>query len=65
MRTFNDYITEKQNDNVWAVLDRNDIFINYYYSSADAHDAADELNDDTPSLKFHVVKMNRNEVEKQ
>lgn len=68
MKTFSDYIdniNEKaENDKLFAVYDRDDIFINYYYSNDDAKAAADELNNDTPSMKYHVVTINKSDVEK-
>lgn len=63
MKTFTRYINEKAEDKVWAVYDRNDIFINYYYSKDDADAVANMMNDDTPSLKFHVKDMLRSEIE--
>ena len=63
MKTLTQYVDEKAADKVWAVSDRNDIFINYFYTSDDAKSTADEMNNDTPSLKFHVKEMNRNEIE--
>ena len=63
MKTFEQYINEKAEDKVYVVYDRNEIFINYYYTKEDANQAADELNDDTPSLKYHVKEMNRSELE--
>ena len=63
MKTLTQYVDEKAADKVWAVYDRNDIFINYFYTSDDAESAADEMNNDTPSLKFHVKEMNRSEIE--
>ena len=63
MKTLTQYVDEKAADKVWAVYDRNDIFINYFYTLDDAESAADEMNNDTPSLKFHVKEMNRSEIE--
>ena len=63
MKTLTQYVDEKAADKVWAVYDRNDIFINYFYTSDDAKSTADEMNNDAPSLKFHVKEMNRNEIE--
>ena len=63
MKTFTNYINEKAADKVWVVYDRNDIFINYFYTKEDADNAAAEMNEDTPSLKFHVKEMNRSELE--
>jgi len=63
MKTLTQYVDEKAADKIWAVYDRNDIFINYFYTSEDAKSAADEMNNDTPSLKFHVKEMNRSEIE--
>ena len=63
MKTLTQYVDEKAADKVWAVYDRNNIFINYFYSAEDAKSAADEMNNDTPSLKFHVKEMNRSEIE--
>lgn len=63
MKTLTQYVDEKAADKVWAVYDRNDIFINYYYTKDDAQNAADEMNNDTPSLKFHLKEMNRSELE--
>ena len=63
MKTLTQYVDEKAADKVWAVYDRNDILINYFYTSDDAKSVADEMNDDTPSLKFHVKEMNRSEIE--
>lgn len=63
MKTLTDIVNEKAADKVWAVYDRNDIFINYFYSSEDAKEACDILNDDTPSLKYHIKEMNRMELE--
>ena len=63
MKTLTQYVDDKAADKVWAVDDRNDIFINYFYTSDDAKSAADEMNNDTPSLKFHVKEMNRSEIE--
>ena len=63
MKTLTQYVDEKAADKVWAVYDRNDIFINYFHTSDDAKSTADEMNNDTPSLKFHVKEMNRNEIE--
>ena len=54
MKTLTQYVDEKAADKIWAVYDRNDIFINYFYTSDDAESVADEMNNDTPSLKFHV-----------
>lgn len=63
MKTFTQHINEKEADKVWAVYDRNDIFINYFYSAEDANEACDMLNNDTPSLKYHTKEMNRTELE--
>lgn len=63
MKTLTQYVDEKAADKIWAVYDRNDIFINYFYTSDDAKSVADEMNNDTPSLKFHVKEMNRSEIE--
>ena len=63
MKTLTQYVDEKAADKVWAVYDRNDIFINYFYTLDDAKSAANEMNNDTPSLKFHVKEMNRSEIE--
>lgn len=63
MKTFTNYINEKAEDKVWAVYDRDDIFINYYYTKDDAQSSADKMNDDTPSMKYHVKEMNRSELE--
>ena len=63
MKTLTQYVDEKAADKVWAVYDRTDIFINYFYTSDDAESVADEMNNDTPSLKFHVKEMNRSEIE--
>ena len=63
MKTLTQYVDEKAADKIWAVYDRNDIFINYFYTSHDAESVADEMNNDTPSLKFHVKEMNRSEIE--
>lgn len=63
MKTFSNYINEQKADKVWVVYDRSDIFINYYYTKEDAQKVADELNNETPSLKYHIVDMNRSELE--
>ena len=63
MKTFTQHVNEKAADKVWAVYDRNDIFINYFYTYDDAKSVANEMNNDTPSLKFHVKEMNRSEIE--
>ena len=63
MKTLTQYVDEKAADKIWAVYDRNDILINYFYTSDDAKSVADEMNNDTPSLKFHVKEMNRSEIE--
>ena len=41
MKTLTQYVDEKAADKVWAVYDRNDIFINYFYTSDDAKSTAD------------------------
>lgn len=63
MKTLTQYVDEKAADKVWAVYDRNDIFINYFYTKEDADDSATEMNNDTPSMKYHVIEMNRSELE--
>lgn len=65
MKTLTQYVDEKAADKVWAVYDRNDIFINYFYTKEDADNSAAEMNNDTPSMKYHVVEMNRSELEEK
>lgn len=65
MKTLTQFKKEIEEDKVWVVYDRNDIFINYFYTKDEADAAAKEMNNDTPSLKFHVKPMQRSEIEKK
>ena len=62
MKTLTEFVNEKAEDKVWAVYDRDDIFINYFYTKEDADKTAEEMNNDTPSMKYHVKGMNRSEI---
>ncbi len=65
MKTLNNLIEERvQNDKYYAIMDRNDIMYNFYYTKEEADEQLKLLNNDTPSLKFHIEPINKSEIEK-
>lgn len=63
MKTLTQYMNERSEDKVFAVYDRDDIFVNFFYSKHDADDAVSAMNNDTPSMKYHVKELERSEIE--
>jgi len=65
MKTLNELIVEKtENNKYYAIMDRNDIMYNFYYTKDEANDELKSLLQDTPSMKYRIETINKSDIEK-
>ena len=63
MKTFTDFIKDKETNKYYAIFDRDDIMYNFYYTKEEAQEELNILMKDTPSMKYRIEPFNRNEIE--